>query len=172
VAPRAIPRPKTAGTAPLRVEAVGTSLLLTIWPQAKGTGQVVALMDTRSGANVVQTEVTAAADLRKFGIVREVGGTQLALGPVLIDTYLSKVDLLDLHYVVKGLSRGHAWTMFNGKQATDLRLTSTGDFSAVLFGDGDPALPVGLSRLPDGGNRAVVVAPAGSGWVLAGLGAG
>jgi len=169
VAARLIPRPAKAGAAPLRVEAVGSGLLLTIWPQAKGPGQVVALMDTTSGANVVQTEVTAAADLRTFGIVREVGGSQLALGPLLVDTYAAKVDVLDMRYVVKGLSRGHAWTMFNGKQATDLHLTSTGDFTAVLFGAGEPAVPVGVSRLSDGTSRAMVTAPSGDGWVLAGL---
>ena len=172
VAPRPIPRPAGAGTAPLRVEAVGAGLLLTVWPQVKGTGQVVALMDAVKGAVVVQTEVTSAADLRTFGVVREVGGTQLALGPVVVDTYAAKVDLLDLRYVVKGLSRGHAWTLFNGKQATDLRLTNTGDFTAVLFGDGEAALPVGVSRLPDGSDRPVVAASSGSSWVLAGLVAG
>ena len=172
VAPRAFPRPAGAGAAPLRVEAVGAALLLTVWPKAAGAGQVVALMDVGKGTVVVQTEVTAPADLRTFGVVREVGGTQLALGPVVVDTYAAKVDLLDLRYVVKGLSRGHAWTLFNGKQATDLHLTSTGDFTAVLFGDGDAALPVGVSRLHDGTDRPVVTAPAGSGWVLAGLAAG
>jgi len=143
-----------------------------VWPQVKGTGQVVALMDAVKGAVVVQTEVTSAADLRTFGVVREVGGTQLALGPVVVDTYAAKVDLLDLRYVVKGLSRGHAWTLFNGKQATDLHLTNTGDFTAVLFGDGEAALPVGVSRLPDGSDRPVVAASSGSSWVLAGLVAG
>jgi hypothetical protein len=170
VAPRPLPRPGKAGASPVRVEAVGTSLLLAVWPEGNATGQVVALMDTTSGANVVQTVVTAAADLRKFGIVREIGGTQLAIGPVTVDTYAAKVDLLDLRYVVKTLTRGHAWTMFSGR-ATDLHLTPKGDFTTVPFGPGEPALPIGVSRLNGDETRAVVVAAAGSGWLLCGLGA-
>jgi hypothetical protein len=168
VAPRQIPRPARAGTTLLRVEAVGARLLLTVWPKATGKGQVVALMDTTSGVNVVQTEVTAAVDLRKFGIVRETGGTQLAIGPVVVDTYAAKVDLLDPRYVVKALTRGHAWTTFQGR-ATDLHLTARGDFTTVPFGEGEAAMPVGISRLDGDATRAVVVAPAGSGWLLCGL---
>ncbi|HEY6793439.1 MAG TPA: hypothetical protein VI248_02015 [Kineosporiaceae bacterium] len=170
-APRPIPRPEGAVGAPMRVEAVGTTLLLTIWQQANAAGQVLALMDTGSGTNVVRTTVTAAAQLRTFGIVRETGGTQLALGPVVVDTYALKVDLLDLRYVVKGLTRGHAWTTFSGR-ATDLHLTSKGDFTAVPFGTGEAALPIGVSRPNGGADRAVVVAPDHGGWLLCGLAAG
>jgi hypothetical protein len=171
VAPHAIPRPAKAGTTPLRVEAVGTTLLLTVWPQAKGAGQVVALMDTRTGTNIVQAELTPGADLRTFGIVREVGGSQLAVGPVVVDTYAAKLDLLDTRYIVRALSRGHAWTTFQGR-ATDVHLTSTGDFPTVPFGSGEAVLPIGISQLDGTTNRAMVVARAGSGWALCGLRAG
>jgi hypothetical protein len=170
VPPRALPRPDGAGSTPLRVEAVGTSYLLTIWPTARGSGQVVTLMDVATGSNVVRTEVTAAADLRNFTAVRETGGTQLAIGPVVVDTYLNKIDLLDMTYVVKALTRGHAWTLHDS-QPVDLRLSSTGDFHRFPFagaGD-DSSLPIGVSRLPTGEDRPVLVAPAGTGRMLCGL---
>lgn len=167
-APRALPRPPGAGRAPLRVEAVGTDYLLTIWPRAKGTGQVVALMDVATSTNVVRAEVTAAADLRTFPCVREAGGTQLAIGPLVVDTYAAKIDLLDMTYTVKTLTRGHAWTV-HGTQLVDLRLTNTGDFPRYPFAGDDTALPIGAVRLPSGKDSPVVATATETGRMLCAL---
>jgi hypothetical protein len=168
---RPLPKPAGAGRTPLRVEPVGTALLLTGWPAARGKGQILALTDTRSGTIVVTTQLKPVANLGRAPLVREEGGTQLAVGSVVIDTYLSKVELLDVRYVVRALSRGHAWTTLNGR-AVDLHLTAKGDFTTVPFGTGAAALPVGVTRLPKGGSRPVVVVGAGADRRIVGLAAG
>jgi hypothetical protein len=170
-APHPLPTPRGASGSPLRVEAVGTQLLLTAWAASSpGAGQLVALFDTRTSSYVIQGTLLPTVDMRHVAVIRESGGTQVAVGPVVVDTYAAKLDLLDPRYTVKALTRGHAWTTLSG-HAVDLRLTSTGQFPTVPFDAGEPALPVGISRLgTSGAYRAVIVAPAGNGWRLFGLG--
>jgi hypothetical protein len=100
--------------------------------------------------------------------VREAGGTQLAIGPVVVDTYAHKIDLLDMTYTVNTLTRGHAWTLHDN-QPVDLRLSSTGDFLRFPFTGDEAALPIGAIRLPAGDDRPVVVTPADGGWMLCAL---
>jgi hypothetical protein len=167
--PRALPRPRGASSRPVRTEAVGTSFLLTVWPRAKGRGQVAALVDTASGALVVQTDLEASVDLTRAGVVRETAGRQTVLGSVLVDTYSSNLNLLDPRYTVRSVTRGHAWATLTGK-ATDIHLNRAGEFRPVPFPAGDPALPIGVvaaaGRAPE---TAVVLAPSGGGWILCGL---
>jgi hypothetical protein len=167
--PRALPRPRGAGARPVRVEAVGTAFLLTVWPRATGRGQIVGLVDARSGKLAVQTTLAGTLDLTHAGVVREVSGTQTLLGSVLVDTYTSNLNLLDPRYTVRIVTRGHAWAMFQGR-ATDIHLNRAGDFTTVPFPAGDAALPVGTVAAGVGGaTTAVIVAPHGAGWIVCGL---
>ena len=166
---RDLPRPRGAGRRPVRVEAVGTDLLFTVWPRTSGHGQLGALVRTSDGALAVQTDLEGGLDLAKARVVRETAGTQTLLGPVLVDTYTNNLNLLDPRYAVRGLTRGHAWALLDGR-ATDIRLNRTGDFRTEPFPAGDPALPIGV--VAAAGARpetAVVVTRTGDGWVLAGL---
>lgn len=166
---RALPRPRGAGSRPLRVEAVGTAYLLAVWPRTSGGGHVVGLVDVASGRPVVQTAADASLNAARGALVREPGGTQTLVGSVLVDTYTASLSLLDPKYTVRTVTRGHAWAVSAGR-ATDIHLNRAGDFRTVPFPTGDPALPVGVvaggSR---GGATAVVVAPFEGGWVLCGL---
>jgi hypothetical protein len=169
VQPRALPRPKGAGARPLRVEAVGTAFLVTVWPRTTGRGQIVGLVDVRSGSLVVQTALAASLDLTHVGVIREAAGTQTLVGSVLVDTYTSNLNLLDPRYTVRTVTRGHAWAMFQGR-ATDIHLNRAGDFTTVPFPAGEAALPIGTVAAGDrGAATAVLVAPHGGGWIVCGL---
>lgn len=167
--PVAVPRPKGAGAALVRIEPVGSALLLAVWPRSSGPGQVVGLVDVQSGQLVVQTQLAANLDLTRVGVVREVGGTQTLVGSVLVDTYTSNLNLLDPRYRVQAVTRGHAWALLNGK-ATDIHLNRAGDFTTVAFPAGDAAMPIGVVSAGDGRRAtAAVVVPYRDGWVLSGL---
>jgi hypothetical protein len=166
---RDLPRPKGAGARPIRVEAVGMDLLLTVWPPSAGRGQIAAVVDISGGAVVIQTTLEAGVDLTRAGVVRETAGTQTLLGSVLVDTYTKNLNVLDPRYRVWGVARGHAWALLDGRM-TDIHLSRRGDFRLEPFAAGEPAVPIGV--VAAAGLRpetAVVVAPSGDGWLLAGL---
>jgi hypothetical protein len=164
-----IPPPTGAKPGPLRVEAVGATFLLAVWDKAAGEGQQVSLLDTRTGTTVIQSALPAGLDLRKAVVIRELGGVQTALGPVVVDTYAARLQLLQADITVLSLTRGHAWVTVSGK-ATDIHLSATADFTTVPFGSGQPAMPIGISRAgPNGKPVATVVVSKNGGWVLAGL---
>jgi hypothetical protein len=135
---RAIPSPRGISGGPARVEAVGSELLIAVWPKSAQPGLRYVLLETQSGGALVQRTTDPALDAIGGGVVRQLGGTMTAVGPLVVDTERHLVHELLPKYRVVALTSGHVLAAADDSM-TDIGLTARGGFDVRPYPHEYPA---------------------------------
>jgi hypothetical protein len=157
--------PKAGGSAPIRVENVGGSFLAGIWTSA--SGPVVAVYDAHSGAVAVQATFPRAANFAQATTIRQPGGDRTAIGPALLEPAQQNLSILSPDFTPVALAPGHVYANDVNRGVVDLQIKGP-SFKIVPFAGKSPTIPIGITTVASQ-SRAIVVVPAGSGWLLCAL---
>jgi hypothetical protein len=144
-------------------------LLLAIWPTGTATGQTVALVETNTGKVLVQGSLPAGVDITRAPVVRQVSGAQAAVGPVVVDAYAKRLDVLDSAYTVAALVKGHVYATLTGR-TVDIGLTDTGKFPVTYFTATQTIVPLATATV-GGATVALALVPTAAGKDLLGFAA-
>jgi hypothetical protein len=157
----AIPSPPGVTATLVRTEVAGIDYLLAVW--ATKTGQYVVLIDTRTGGVLSQGALPARVDLTHAPLARL--GETIAVGPLVINRWINRVQLINPAYTVTGMAPGHLYAK-TGTDLVDVQLQD-GKANTVRLPAGAPVPFAGYSR---NGRSAVTVAePVRDTWVVLSL---
>jgi hypothetical protein len=164
---RAIPTPRGVTGAPVRVDHIGSSLLLAVWP--KRGRQSFMLIDTRAGTPMTQAAMQPMIDVTHGSVIRQTGGSSTAIGPLVVDTERQRVHVLLPRYTVRALLPGHVIATTGGR-LYDIGLSSNGTFAVVPYPTAYPTQDVPFAVTANArGRTALTLLPRSSDAVLVGL---
>jgi hypothetical protein len=131
-----IATPSGATGRPVRVEAVSASYLLAVWAKPAAGVQTVALVDVATGKTLFSMPLPAGVDVSRGPLTRQVGGSLLGVGTLVVDTDAKRLKAVLSQYKIVSLAGGHVW-------ATD---TTTGRTVDIRTRDQQ----FQVNQLPDG----------------------
>lgn len=166
--PTAHPYPTPPGITgdPARVVAVGDDYLLAVW-SPRGGAETVALISVATGKTLTQGNLPAGVHIAHASVVRQVNGTTTAVGPVVVDTDLKKINVLQVQYKVRALTSGHVYAS-TATSTSDIALSTTGKFTVEDFTDAQAPIPFAVTSV-QGRRVALILIPDGTGWSLQAL---
>ena len=146
-------RPPAGATGPAsRWESVAGQDLLGIWAPANGQ-QPVELLDATTGQELFHASLPGV-DLRSAPLVRQSSGAQIAVGPLVVDTYTHLLQLLDTQLTVRSLVPGSAYVQTASGSTEAIDLGRPGNFQATAV----PArAPIPLATVAAGGTTSALV---------------
>jgi hypothetical protein len=166
---RTIPAPRGLSGQPVRVEAVGSQFLVAIWPKPARGGQSYVLLETQSGQLLVQDTMDPSLDATNGGVVRQLGGTMTAVGPLVIDTESHLVHVLLAKYRVSAVTSGHVIAT-SGSEVTDIGLNVNRGFTVKPYPNGYPAENAPFAAVKGAKGRAgLALVEESHRWVLVAL---